>query len=46
MSNNYLVIVTVYAKGINGGITKERNCCCLHQMVNSGIQNYANNKEF
>ena len=25
---------------------KQTNCPCLHQVVNSGTQNYANNKDF
>ena len=41
-----IVIVIVYAKGINRGITKKTNCCCLHQVVNRGTQNSANNNEF
>ena len=46
LTNNCLVIVIFYAKGINIGITKKSNCYCLHQVVNSGTQNYVNNKEF
>ena len=46
MPNTCLVIVIVYAKDVNIGITKKGNCCCLHQAVNSSTQNYANNKEF
>ena len=34
-----------YKQGINRGIIKKSNCCCLHQVVNSGTQNWANNKE-
>ena len=45
LSNNCLVIVIVYAKGINRGITEKSNCCCLHQVVNSGTHNKVNNKE-
>ena len=40
------MIVIVYAKVINREITEKSNCFCLHQAVNSGTQNYANNKEF
>ena len=43
LRNNCVVIVIVYAKGINREVIKKKNCCCLHQVVNSGIQN---NKEF
>ena len=32
------MIVIVYAKGINKGITKKNNIC-LHKVVNSGTQN-------
>ena len=38
LSNNCLVIVIVYAKGISRE-TMNSNCCCLHQVVNSGTQN-------
>ena len=43
---NYVVIIIVYAKCVNRGITKKSNWCCLHQVVNSGTQNCANNKNF
>ena len=46
MLNNCLVIVIVYGKDINRGVTKKRNCCCLHQVVNSEAQKCRNNKEF
>ena len=41
------VVVIAYAKCISREITKKTgNCCCLHQVVNSGAQNCLNNKEF
>ena len=46
LSNKFLVIVIIYAKGVERGITKKINCCCLHQVVNSDIQNCAYNKKF
>ena len=39
------MFVIVYKKYVNKGITNKSNCCCLHQVVNSGTQNFANNKE-
>ena len=33
------VFVIVCAKVVNSGITNKFNCCCLHQVVNSGIHN-------
>ena len=33
-------------KDVNIKITKKSNCCCIHQVVNSGAQNCALNKEF
>ena len=48
LSNNYLVTVIVYAKGINRKKRrkeeKKDNCSRIHQVVNSVIQNCANNK--
>ena len=41
-----LKIVIAYVKGVNRGISKRTNCYCLHQVVNNGIQNCANNKKF
>ena len=35
------MIVIVYANYVNRGITKkEKNYCCLHQVVNSGTVSY------
>ena len=41
--NNCIVIIIVYAKVADRGITKKSSCCCIHQVVNSCKQNCSKN---
>ena len=44
LSNNFLVYWYRICKGYKQRNYKQSNCCCLHQVVNSGTQNCVNNK--